>query len=253
MIKSKKLSKLQNLNHAFFNRAGGKSTGIFKSLNCGPGSNDSKRNILKNLNIVKKKINTTAKKIVLLKQVHSNKFHFISKNTQVPKKKLEGDALITNRTNLPIAVLTADCAPILIHDKKTKMIAAIHAGWKGAYKGIIQSVINFMIKKGCSSNNITAVIGPCISVNNYEVKEDFIKKFIKKDKKNVFFFKKTKDKNYFSLGKYIHHQLKALDIKNIDVIKKDTFVLKNNFFSARRSIRLNENDYGRNISVIMIN
>ena len=69
-------------------------------------------------------------------------------------------------------------------------------------------------------------------------------KFIKKDKKNVLFFKKTKDKNYFSLGKYIHHQLKALDIKNIDVIKKDTFVLKNNFFSARRSIRLNENDYG---------
>jgi YfiH family protein len=133
------------------------------------------------------------------------------------------------------------------------MIAAIHAGWKGAYKGIIQSVINFMIKKGCSSNNITAVIGPCISVNNYEVKEDFIKKFIKKDKKNVLFFKKTKDKNYFSLGKYIHHQLKALDIKNIDVIKKDTFVSKNNFFSARRSIRLNENDYGRNISVIMIN
>ena len=253
MIKSKKLSKLQNLNHAFFNRVGGKSTGIFKSLNCGTGSNDNKRNILKNLNIVKKKINTTAKKIVLLKQVHSNKFHFIGKNTQVPKNKLEGDALITNRTNLPIAVLTADCAPILIHDKKTKMIAAIHAGWKGAYKGIIQSVINFMIKKGCSSNNITAVIGPCISVNNYEVKEDFIKKFIKKDKKNVLFFKKTKDKNYFSLGKYIHHQLKALDIKNIDVIKKDTFVSKNNFFSARRSIRLNENDYGRNISVIVIN
>ena len=110
---------------------------------------------------------------------------------------MKADALITNRTNLPIAVLTADCAPILIHDKKTKMIAAIHAGWKGAYKGIIQSVINFMIKKGCSSNNITAVIGPCISVNNYEVKEDFIKKFIKKDKKNVLFFKKTKDKNYF--------------------------------------------------------
>ena len=79
------------------------------------------------------------------------------------------------------------------------------------------------------------------------------KKFIKKDKKNGLFFKKTKDKNYFSLGKYIHHQLKALDIKNIDVIKKDTFVSKNNFFSARRSIRLNENDYGRNISVIMIN
>ena len=133
------------------------------------------------------------------------------------------------------------------------MIAAIHAGWKGAYKGIITKVISFMVKKGCSTRNITAVIGPCISINNYQVKRDFIKKFIKKDKKNLFFFKKIKNKNYFNLSKYIHYQLKALNIKKIDIINKDTFVPKNNFFSARRSISRNENDYGRNISVIMIN
>ena len=133
------------------------------------------------------------------------------------------------------------------------MIAAIHAGWKGAYKGIITKVIKFMIKKGCSPKSITAAIGPCISNKNYQVREDFIKKFIKKDKKNIIFFKKTKNKNYFNLSKYVHFQLKSLDIKKIDIINKDTFNIKNNFFSARRSISRNENDYGRNISIIMIN
>jgi YfiH family protein len=133
------------------------------------------------------------------------------------------------------------------------MIAVIHAGWKGAYKDIVKKVVKFMIKKGCSPKNITAAIGPCISYNNYQVREDFIKKFIKKDKKNLIFFKRTRTRNYFNLNKYIHFQLKSLNIKKIDIINKDTFNAKNNFFSARRSISRNENDYGRNISIIMIN
>ena len=253
MIKSKKLSKFRNIEHAFFNRLGGKSTGIFKSLNCGLGSSDNKKDILKNLKIVSNKINAKSKKIFLLNQVHSNKFHYISKNSKLNNNKFEGDALITNKKSLPIAILTADCAPILIHDEKKEMIAAIHAGWKGAYKDIVIKVVKFMIKKGCSPENITAAIGPCISSNNYEIKEDFKKKFMKKDKKNNIFFKNTKNKNYFNLNKYIHFQLESLNIKKIDIINKDTFDTKNNFFSARRSISRNENDYGRNISIIMVN
>ena len=252
LIKSKKLSKFKNLQHAFFNRLGGKSTGVFKSLNCGLGSSDKKKVVLKNLEVVSNKIKTSSKKIVLLNQVHSNKFHYISKNSKL-NNKFEGDALVTDKRNIPIAVLTADCAPVLIYDENKEMIAAIHAGWKGAYKDIVKRVVKFMIKKGCFPKNITAVIGPCISVNNYQVREDFIKKFIKKDKKNMLFFKKTKNKNYFNLNKYIHSQLKSLNIKKIDIINKDTFNTKNNFFSARRSISRNENDYGRNISIIMIN
>ena len=253
MIKSKKLSKFRNIEHAFFNSLEGKSTGIFKSLNCGLGSSDKKKNVLKNLEIVGNKIKAKSNKIVLLNQIHSNKLHYINKDSKLNNSKFEGDALVTNRKNIPIAVLTADCVPILMHDENNKMIAAIHAGWKGAYKNIITKVVKFMIKKGCSPKNITAAIGPCISVNNYQVRPDFIKKFIKKDKKNKIFFKKTKDKNYFNLNKYIYFQLKGLNIKKIDVINKDTFNAKNNFFSARRSISRNENDYGRNISVIMIN
>jgi YfiH family protein len=232
---------------------GGKSTGIFKSLNCGLGSTDKKKNILKNLEIVGKKIKAKSQKIVLLNQIHSNKFHYVDKDSKTINDKFVGDALITNKKNIPIAILTADCAPILIYDENSKMIAAIHAGWRGAYKGIIKKVGKFMIKKGCSPQNITAVIGPCISVNSYQVKHDFIKKFIKKDIKNEIFFKKINNKNYFDLTRYIIYQLKSLDIKKIEVIHRDTFNIRNNFFSARRSKSINENDYGRNISIIMIN
>jgi len=177
----------------------------------------------------------------------------VGKNLKLKNYNFEGDALITNKKEFPIAILTADCAPILIYDEKEKMIAAIHAGWKGAFKGIIKRTLNFMIKEGCTPKNITAVIGPCISVKNYEVKKDFIKKLIKKDGKNKKFFKKIQNKDFFNLKKFVHSQLKALNIKKIDIINKDTFNPKNSFFSARRSISRNENDYGRNISVIMIN
>ena len=177
MIRSKKLSKIKNIKHGFFNRNGGKSKKIYRSLNCGPGSKDDPSNVKKNLNIVIKKINKTAKNIILLNQIHSNKFIYIDKKRKF-KSKPKADAIITNQKNLPIGVLTADCVPILICDKRKKFIAAIHAGWKGAYKGIIDKVINFMIKKGSEPTNITAAIGPAISVKNYEVKEDLRRKFI---------------------------------------------------------------------------
>ena len=122
MIKSKKLSRFNEIEHAFFNRLGGKSNGIYKSLNCGPGSFDSKKNILKNLTFVEKKIKSGLSKMVLLNQIHSNKFYYIDKTSRLNHKKFTGDALITNKSNTPIAVLTADCAPILLFDKKNKTI-----------------------------------------------------------------------------------------------------------------------------------
>ena len=252
MIKSNKLSKFKDIEHAFFNRSGGKSQGIYKSLNCGPGSYDEKKNVHDNLKIVIKKLKTKSKKIFLLNQVHSNKFHYIDGKFKIKNNKFKGDALITDKKNIPIGVLTADCAPILLHDQNKKMIAVIHAGWKGAYKGIVKNVIKFMIKKGCTPQDMTAVIGPCIAEKNYEVKSDFVKKFLEQDIKTKIFFKRIRNKNYFNLNKYIYYQLKSLDINIIDIIKKDTFDIKNNFFSARRSISRNENDYGRNISIIVI-
>ena len=248
MIKSKKLKKFKSIKHGFFNNLGGVSSGIYKSLNCGIGSNDCKKKVANNLKIVSKKIGTK-KKLVLLRQFHSNKIYFVNKRL---KKKLFGDGLMTNSKGLAIGILTADCAPILFFDPKKNIIGAAHAGWKGAYKKIGKKIINYFKKKGSHPNNIFAVIGPCISQNNYEIKNDFKTKFLKQSKENTKHFKTSRSKIYFDLKGYIYEQLKNAGINNIEIIKKDTFNPKNNFFSARRSLNKKINDYGRNISIIMI-
>ena len=253
MIKSKKLLKFKKIQHGFFNQKGGKSKGIYDSLNCGIGSNDIKKNILKNLSIVSSKIGVPYKKLILLNQIHSSKFHFISNNYKFNKNKLKGDALVTNIKGVALGVLTADCVPILIYDKHKNIISAIHAGWKGAYKGIVNKVISFLIKNGSEPENLIGVVGPCISQKNYEVKKDFKEKFNKKDKKNKKFFKTKKNIIYFDLPNYVKTQLNLNKISNIDMNNTDTFIKKNNFFSARRALKSGHNDYGRNISIIMIN
>ena len=251
MIKSKKLSKIKDLKHGFFNSKGGISKNIYKSLNCGPGSKDKPSNVRKNLELVKNKIKKSARDIFLLNQIHSNKFIYIDKKYQF-KLKPKVDAVITDQTNLPIAILTADCVPILIFDHRKKIIAAIHAGWKGAYKGIVGRVIKFMLKKGSKPQNITAVIGPSISIDNYQVQNDFKNKFLKKDRRNKIFFRIKRKKLYFDLSNYVKSILLKNKLKKIEKIKIDTFDFRNKFFSARRALSLKQDDYGRNISIIML-
>ena len=249
MYKSKLLNKFDEIDHGFFNSKGGFSKGIYESLNCGIGSKDLKKNVFRNLEKVAKQINTTKKNIILLNQVHSNK---VINVRDVLKIRRIGDGLITNRKKLALGILTADCAPILIFDPKKKIIAALHAGWKGAFKDIIRKTINKLNQKGSKSKDLIAVVGPCIAVKNYEVKKDFLNKFLQKSKKNIKFFKSYNKKIYFSLNSYIKSQLINMKIKKIEIIDKDTFPKKNNFFSSRRSIKNKFNDYGRNISIIMI-
>ena len=253
MIKSKKLSPFLKIKHGFFNRSGGVSDGIYKSLNCGIGSKDKKTNVKKNLQIIKKKLGSKTKEIFLVKQYHSNKFIYLNKNCKIKTRTITGDAIVSEKKGVPIAVLTADCVPILVYDHQREMIAAIHAGWRGAYKDIIKKVIHFMTKQGCKTKNMIAAIGPAISQKNYEVGLEFKKKFLIKNKDNNKFFSSKKKMIYFDLKSYVRSELKSNLINKIDLIDKDTYVKKNNFFSARRSLKLKNDDYGRNISVIMIN
>jgi len=120
LLNSKKLSKFSEISHGFFNKNGGVSKGIYKSLNCGIGSKDKKINVKKNLKIVQRKISKVSKEIFLVKQIHSNKFIFLSKNAKVKNRSVYADAIITQKKNFPIAILTADCVPLLLFDKKKK-------------------------------------------------------------------------------------------------------------------------------------
>jgi len=249
LIRSKNLRKFKQLKHGFFNSKGGVSKGIYKSLNCGPGSFDKSNLISTNLKLVLKKLKSTQKKLVLLHQVHSNKIFFINKKV---KKKLIGDGLLTKNKNLAIGILTADCCPILFYDPKKSIIGAVHAGWKGAFKNIGVKMVSEFKKKGTKLEDLYVAIGPTISQNSYEVKKDFKHRFLRQKLSNRKFFKIKRNKIYFDLVGYIYNQMKKSGIKNIEIIKKDTFNPKNNFFSARRSLKNNFDDYGRNISIIMI-
>ena len=134
MIKSKLIKKYKSISHGFFNKFGGYSDGIYKSLNCGAGSNDNKKNINKNLEKVCKKISCSKNKLVLLNQIHSNKVIIIKEYKK--NINLNGDGFITKNKKIILGILTADCAPIFFYDEITKTIAAAHAGWRGCFKNI---------------------------------------------------------------------------------------------------------------------
>ena len=249
MFFSNKLKKLKKIKHCFFSRKNGFSKSIYKSLNCGKGSRDSKKNIARNLNYVAKFMEIKKSRLVLMHQTHSNKVIEIKKNNY--KKKIIADAMITKMRGIALGVLTADCVPIIIYDLKSNTVGCIHAGWKGAFSDIIYRTIN-KIKKINSNNKIYACVGPCIGKKSYEVDYNFYKKFLKKSRNNkVYFSNKNKTKKLFNLRKFVTDKLLELNVR-VDQINRDTFTEKSNFFSYRRSCNLKHNDYGRCISTVRL-
>ncbi|MDC0937589.1 peptidoglycan editing factor PgeF [Pelagibacteraceae bacterium] len=250
MFYSKKLKKIKEIKHCFFSKKNGFSKGIYKSLNCGMGSSDKKNNIIKNLNYVKKKMSLKKNSLVLMNQTHSNKVVEIKKKI-IGSKKINCDAIITRIKGLGLGVVTADCVPIIVYDAKNKIIGCIHAGWKGAYSGIIKNTI-IKIKKISSGNEIYASVGPCIGENSYEVDSKFYRKFLSSSKENKkYFLRKNNKKKLFNLRKYVSDKLTDLKVK-VDNVNHDTFKENHNFFSYRRSYKLKQKDYGRCISVVSL-
>ncbi len=247
MFYSKKLKKLKQIKHCFFSKKNGFSKGIYKSLNCGKGSKDNKKNINRNLNYVAKKMSVKKNKLILMHQTHSNKVVEIKKNNY--HKKILADAMFTKMSGVALGVLTADCVPIIIYETRNKIIGCIHAGWKGASSGIINNTIT-KIKKINSNSKIFASVGPCIGRKSYEVDMNFYKKFISKSLNNkIYFTKKNKLKMFFNLRKFVTDKLLKLGVI-VDQVDRDTFAEKTNFFSYRRSCKLKQKDYGRCISTI---
>ena len=250
MFFSKKLKKFKCINHCFFSKKGGYSGGIYKSLNCGQGSKDSRKNINKNLVIISKKMKISSKKLVLMYQTHSNKVIVIN-NKNKNFTKFNSDAIVTRLKGIALGVVTADCVPIILFDKKNKIIGCIHAGWKGAFSNIIKNTIN-KIRKLNSGNRIYASIGPCIGKKNYEVDINFFNKFVSKSQKNKRYFQnKNLVKKIFDLRGFVKDKLLEHKVV-VDHVNYDTFKDRNNFFSYRRSQKLQENDYGRCISAISL-
>ena len=161
--------------------------------------------------------------------------------------------MITSLDNIVLGVLTADCAPIFIFDNKNKFICCLHSGWKGTLKNISKKAIMLFDKYNVKRKDLTAIIGPCLGTNNYEVDKKFEKKFRDKNNKYKAFFRtKNKYKSFFNLRGLIQYQLKELGLKKIHNINLDTYANKTLFFSHRRSNHNGENTTGRLINLISL-
>lgn len=194
-------------------------------------------------------------KILFVNQVHGNDVVVVDSKEKIHGEQglPKADALVTNLKNIVIGVVTADCSPILFFDEEKNIIAAAHAGWRGAKLGVIQATINAMKKIG--AKNIKAIVGPMICQKSYEVSKEFFDDFLKENQVNQKFFKDAikPDKYMFDLPGYVEEILRAVGIKEIENLKIDTYENEKDFFSFRRSTHLGEADCGRNISVIVIN
>jgi hypothetical protein len=247
---SDSLKSIGGIQHGFFTKKGGVSSGIYASLNCGPSSEDESKNVTENRRRVMAALNMEEGKLFGLHQIHSTKVHTITKDTRTDFP--QGDALVTKDQGIALSVLGADCTPVLFADKKTQIIGAAHAGWKGAVTGIIESVVSKMCDLGANRENITACIGPTIHQPSYEVREDFISQLNELSKIPAKpFLKEDAKKFYFDLPAYLLQQCQRSGI-SAESLGLDTYALSDEFFSYRRNTHESIKDYGRQISVIAI-
>jgi len=247
------LEKMKWLKHGFFTRIGGMSEGVYAGLNCAFSSQDKPDHIRANRAKVAEMLDIDPENIITLKQVHSAKVVVVTKAFgKAPPP--EADALVTATPGLGLAVLTADCAPVLFAARKEKIIGAAHAGWKGAIGGVMEATIAEMEKLGAKKENIVAAIGPCIGPQSYEVGADFQKPFLDQDADHVKFFKPAAKEGHliFDLPGYVAHRLTRAGVSVVYDTQQDTLPNEQAYFSYRRACQRGEADYGRQLSVIAL-
>jgi len=239
--------------HGFFGRGGGVSRGIHESLNCGFGSGDDGDRVAENRRRALKKLGAPGTPLVTIRQIHSN--HCAIADTLWDSDKIvEGDALVTRRKNLAIAVLAADCAPVLFFESEAAIVGAAHAGWRGAKSGILERTVREIVELGGNRSKIRAVVGPTIGPESYEVSDAFRDGFLLEDTANDRFFGPGNRAGHpmFDLPSYVVAKLNALGLENVADLGVDTLSNSEVYFSYRDSQKTGAGDYGRNLSVIAL-
>jgi purine-nucleoside/S-methyl-5'-thioadenosine phosphorylase / adenosine deaminase len=242
---------LAGVRHGFFTRRGGASSGIFRGLNCGMGSSDQTAIVDMNRARVANAMQVPMARLITVHQTHSD-IAVVVRNTQ-PEPRPEADAIVTATPGTAIAILTADCQPVLLADETAGVIGAAHAGWRGALDGILDATLDRMEKLGAKRANIHAVIGPSISQRAYEVGPEFVERFVDEDRGNTRFFANGDGDRYlFDLPSYGLARLRAAGIGQAMWTRHCTFSDAGRFFSYRRATQRGEADYGRLISAIRL-
>ena len=244
---------LPGLAHGFFTREGGHSQGIFASLNCGMGSGDDRETVRRNRGIVATRLGVSEPELLTAYQIHSPDAVLVA-GPWTSDDRPRADAMVTRAKNLAIGVLTADCGPLLFADPRARVIAAAHAGWKGALTGVTARTLDLMEAEGARRSDIVAVIGPTISQSAYEVGPEFPDRFVEADAGNARYFTPSRRPGHamFDLPGYLADRLTREGAGHVVNLATCTFGDESRFFSYRRTTHRNEKDYGRQISAIAL-
>jgi YfiH family protein len=251
MLSAPGLAAIGGVRHGFFTRRGGVSSGIYASLNCGPGSRDAAENVAQNRARVAELLGAEPNCLLTLFQKHSAEVVVADK----PWKTLpEADAIVTSKPGLAIGILTADCAPVLFCDAEARVIGAAHAGWRGALSGIVEATLEAMETLGARPNRIVAAIGPAISQKAYEVGAEFVDQFVAKEPESASIFATDEGTGepHFDLAGYVGARLERAGVGTIADLGLCTYCEETRLFSYRRSQHHGEDDYGRQISAIVL-
>jgi YfiH family protein len=252
VLQSTLLGAVEGVSHAFFTRRGGVSGGVYDSLNVGLGSSDDPQAVRENRRRAAAALGAGPDALATCFQVHSAT---VRKADQAwGPERPQGDAVVTTRKGVLCGALAADCAPVLIADGAARVVAAVHAGWRGALAGVIEAAVSAMVECGASPARMVAAVGPCIAQESYEVGADFMAQFIAGDERCRRFFAPgaTPDKRQFDLPGFVLARLAAAGVATREWIGRDTCAEEPLFFSNRRAFHRGEADYGRLLSAIVL-
>ncbi|KPF72270.1 polyphenol oxidase [Bosea sp. AAP35] len=251
-ITSPDLAAEPGLRHAFFTREGGVSSGIYASLNGGLGSSDDAAAIAENRARMAAHLAVAPSHLVSLHQVHSADVEIIG--GPWPGERPKADAMVSAAPGVALGISTADCGPILFADSEARVIGAAHAGWKGAFSGIVASTVTAMEKLGARRERIVAVLGPTISAKAYEVGPEFVERFKAENQTYARFFTASERAAHamFDLPAFIGLRAQEAGIGRFLDLSLCTYGDEDRFFSYRRTTHRGEPDYGRLISAITL-
>ncbi|MDH3666566.1 MAG: peptidoglycan editing factor PgeF [Paracoccaceae bacterium] len=240
---------LEDVTHGFFTRRGGVSKDIYAALNGGQGSNDDPGAIAENrARII---AHLEVEDLISVHQIHSDRAEVVT--GPWPGDRPKADAMVTGQPGLGLAILTADCAPVLFADRQAGVIGAAHAGWGGALGGVLEATVEAMLGLGAARGRITAVIGPVISQRAYEVGPEYVERFLDDDPENACFFADGQgDRAMFDLPGYCLERLRAAGLGLAEWTGHCTYSDEERFFSYRRACHRGEADYGRLVAAIAL-
>ena len=244
---------LPGIRHGFYTRQGGVSDGIYASLNCGVGSSDARERILENRARVARDLGVAPDRLATPYQVHSPDVVVVDEVWPVgdgPK----ADAVVTARPGIAVGVGTADCGPLLFADSEARVIGAAHAGWRGAFTGVLEATLAAMEGLGADRRRITVVLGPTISAAAYEVGPEFVARFTEADASNGRFFAPSEREGHrqFDLPAYLGHRAATASVGRFVDLRLCTYADPARFYSYRRMTHQGEADYGRLLHAIAL-